>query len=260
MGNYDMRLATVKYSVSEGIAEIRLNRPEVLNAQNRQMVTDLTRSLREAGTDSTVKAVLLTGEGRAFCAGDDLCEAHDLSDIESGLRIVEDLQGVTRIMLRMPKPVIAAVHGYALGAGCEWAMNCDIRIAAEETLFGFPETSVGMAVTNGGTKLLPLLVGLGRAKELVFTGEKFDARKAEQWGLVNRVVPAENLEDEARAMADRILANSSLAVALAKKSLNLGAYQGFEEAMANEKADIALILQTLEAAGRTKDALAKTKA
>jgi 2-(1,2-epoxy-1,2-dihydrophenyl)acetyl-CoA isomerase len=254
-----MELETVKYCVSEGIAEIRLNRPEVLNAQNRQMVTDLLRALRAAEADAKVKAILLMGEGRAFCAGEDLSEEHDLSSIERGLQVVEDLQDVTRILLRMPKPAIAAVHGYALGAGCEWAMNCDIRIAATGTLFGFPETAVGMAVTNAGTKLLPLLVGLGRAKELVFTGEKFDAQKAERWGLVNRVVPAEKLEQAARAMAGQILANSTLAVALAKKSMNLGVYQGFEEVLANEKADIALIIQTLEVSLRIQAALAKTK-
>jgi enoyl-CoA hydratase len=159
----------------------------------------------------------------------------------------------------MPKPVIAAVHGYALGAGCEWAMNCDIRIAAEGTRFGFPEASVGATVTNAGTKLLPLLVGLGRAKELVFTAEKIDAREAERFGLVNRVVPAEMLMETAIDMAAKIARNSALSLALSKKALNQGACQGFEETLEHEARDIAIVLLGMDSAERAKTALAKTK-
>jgi enoyl-CoA hydratase/carnithine racemase len=254
-----MKRETVDYEKKAEIAWIRLNRPDKLNAQNRRLVADFLDALQEAEADAGVRAVIVMGNGRAFCAGDDLSEEHDLSSIEQGLQLIETNQEVTRVILRMPKPVIAAVHGYALGAGCEWALNCDIRIAAEGTRFGFPETGVGLAVTNAGTKLFPLLVGLGRAKELIFTGEKFDAEQAAQWGMVNRIVPPENLEAEAEAMAKRILQNSTLAVALAKKSLNQGAYQGFEEVLANEKADIALLIQTLEAALRSQTVLAETK-
>ena len=159
----------------------------------------------------------------------------------------------------MPKPVIAAIHGYALGAGCEWALNCDIRIAAEGTKFGFPEARVGATVTNAGTKLLPIAVGLSRAKEMVFTTEFIDAAQAEQWGLINRVVAAEDLEQVVLEMAKKIAQNSALSIALSKKALNQGVYLGLEETLAQETRDIALVFQSLEAAHRAKTVLAATK-
>ncbi len=254
-----MQLETVLYDKEDGIAIISFNRPHVLNAQNRQLVSDFLAALRQAEADLEVKALIVRGEGRAFCSGDDLSEEHQITTIEEGLILIETLQDTTRVILRMPKPVIAAVHGYALGAGCEWAMNCDIRIAAKGTKFGFPETSVGMTVTNAGTKLLPILIGLGRAKELVFTAEMIDAEQAEKWGLVNKVVPLEELDGTALDMARRIAQNSSFAVALSKKALNQGIYQGFEETLEQESRDIVLVIQTLEAAERSRRALSKTK-
>jgi enoyl-CoA hydratase len=250
---------TVLYERRDGIALISLNRPDVLNAMNRQLVVDLLAALKAAEADPGVKALILRGEGRAFCSGDDLAEDHRIRSPEEGLRTIGTLQDTTRAIMGMPKPIIAAIHGYALGAGCEWAMNCDIRIAAEGTRFGFPETSVGATVTNAGTKLLPLLVGLGRAKELVFTGDKIDALQAERWGLVNRVVPAETLMESALAMAEQIARNSPIALALSKKALNQGAGQGFEETLEHEARDIAIVLLGLESAERAKAALAATK-
>jgi len=244
-----MQLETVLYDLKDGIAIIRLNRPDVLNAQNRQLVSDFLTALKEAEVDTQVKVVIIKGEGRAFCSGDDLNEEMNFT-MDQGFNVVEIMHDTTRTIMRMPKPVIAAVHGYALGAGCEWAMNCDIRIAAEGAKFGFPETSVGMAVTNAGTKLLPLLIGLGRAKELVFTGQRIDADKALDWGLVNKVVPLEELENTAIEMAKKMMQNSSLSIALSKKSLNQGVVLGFEETMQQESQDIMLVMQTFEASMR----------
>jgi enoyl-CoA hydratase/carnithine racemase len=252
-------LETVLYEKTEGIAVISLNRPKVLNAQNRQLVSDFLSALKAAEADPEVTAVIVRGEGRAFCAGDDLSEDHCISDPQEGFRMIDTLQDTTRAIMGMPKPVIAAVHGYALGAGCEWAMNCDIRIAAEGTRFGFPEASVGATVTNAGTKLLPLLVGLGRAKELLFTTEKIDAATAERWGLVNRMVPQEKLMEAAMDTARKISRNSLLSIALSKKALNQGACQGFEETLEQEARDIAIVLMGMESAERAKAALAKTK-
>jgi len=254
-----MQLETILYDKKDGIAIIRFNRPEVLNAQNRQLVSDFLAALKQAEADLEVRAVIVKGEGRAFCSGDDLSEEHQITTIEEGLMLIETLQDTTRTILKMPKPVIAAVHGYALGAGCEWCMNCDIRIAAKGTKFGFPETGVGMTVTNAGTKLLPILIGLGRAKEMVFTTEMIDAEQAEKWGLVNKVVPLEELEKTALDMAGKIAQNSSLAIALSKKALNQGVYQGFEETLEQEAKDIALVIQTLEATERSRAAFEKTK-
>jgi enoyl-CoA hydratase/carnithine racemase len=254
-----MQLETVLYNKKEAVAVISFNRPKVLNAQNRQLVVDFLAALKQAEADPGVKVVIVRGEGRAFCSGDDLSEDHSMTSMEQAFQIIKTLQESTRAIMGMPKPVIAAVHGYALGAGCEWAMNCDIRIAAEGTKFGFPETKVGAAVTNAGTKLLPLLVGLGRAKEMVFTCDFIDAAQAENWGLVNRVVPLADLEETVMAMAEKITQNSALSLALSKKALNQGVYQGFEETLENETRDIALVIQTAEAAERAKAVLGATK-
>jgi len=254
-----MELETIIYTQKDGIAMISFNRPEKLNAQNRRLVEDFLAALKAAEADPEIKAVIVKGEGRAFCAGDDLSEEKRFDSIENAMQIVETLQDTTRIILRMPKPVIAAIHGYALGAGCEWALNCDIRIAAEGTQFGFPEVRVGGTVTNAGTKLLPLLVGLGRAKQMVFTTDFIDAQTAERWGLVNKVVPLEKLEESALETARHMVQHSSLAIALSKKALNQGVYQGFEETLQQEARDIALVIQTHESSERAKAALAATK-
>jgi enoyl-CoA hydratase len=259
MGEKEMKLETILYTQKDGIAIISFNRPEKLNAQNRQLVEDFLAALQAAEADPEIRAVIVKGEGRAFCSGDDLSEEKHFDSIENAMQILEKLQDTTRIILRMPKPVIAAIHGYALGAGCEWALNCDIRIAAEGTQFGFPEVRVGGTVTNAGTKLLPLLIGLGRAKQMVFTTDFIDAQTAERWGLVNKVVPLEKLEESALETARHIVRHSSLALALSKKALNQGVYQGFEETLLQEARDIALVIQTHESSERAKAALAATK-
>ncbi len=254
-----MKLKTVIYKKKKDIAIISFNRPDKLNAQNRQLVCDFLVALKQAENDQSIKAVIVKGEGRAFCSGDDLSEDHKTDSIYGAFSVIEELQDTTRIIMRMPKPVIAAVHGYALGAGCEWAMNCDLRIAAEGTKFGFPEVRIGATVTNAGTKLLPLLIGLARAKELVFTTEMIDAAQAETWGLVNKVVPVKQVESEAMKLAKKITQHSTTAVALSKKSLNQGVYLGFEDVLNQETKDILMVLQGLESAERAKKALAATK-
>ena len=254
-----MKLETVIYDKRDDIAIISFNRPKVLNAENRQLVRDFLQALKEAQADSDVKAVIVRGEGRAFCAGHDLTEESMGETAEEGLATLETLQDTTRTILRMGKPVIAAVHGYALGAGCEWALDCDIRIAAEGTRFGFPETNVGLTVTNAGTKLLPLLIGLGRAKELVFANEMIDAGQAEQWGMVNKVVPLEELDEMAMDMAKKITQNSTLAIRLSKAALNQGGYQDFEQTLEQESRDAIIAFSCTEAAERSRAALEKTK-
>jgi enoyl-CoA hydratase len=254
-----MQLETVLYEKIDEIAIIKLNRPRVLNAINIQLTHDLHQALAEVALDTSVKGVILKGEGRAFCAGDDLSESPFGIAVEDLLRHVEVLQDTTRMMLNMEKPIVAAVHGYALGAGCEWAMSADIRIAAEGTKFGFPETNVGAGVTNAGTKLLPLLVGIGRAKWMIFSNERIDAHTAEQWGLVNQVVPAGELDAAAMSLIKKIAANSTLSIKLAKKQLNYGTYQDYEQQMELEAHDVVLTLTGMEASMRARAALEKTK-
>jgi len=252
-------METVIYEKVDDIAVIRLNRPKVLNAINVQLTGDMHQVLAEVALDTSVKGVILKGEGRAFCSGDDLSENPLGMPVEDILRHVEVLQDITRIMLNMGKPIVAAVHGYALGAGCEWAMSADIRIAAEGTKFGFPETNVGAGVTNAGTKLLPLLIGIGRAKWMIFSNERIDAHTAEQWGLVNQVVPAEELDKTAIALVKKIAANSTLSIKLAKRQLNYGTYQDYEQQMEMEAHDVVLAITGIEASMRAKAALDKTK-
>jgi len=252
-----MSYKTIIYEVKDEIATIRLNRPEVLNAQNRQLIDEFLQALKVVQAAREVKVIVIKGEGRAFCSGDDLTENRD--KIEETFEIVEALQDTSRIIMTMGKPVIAAVHGYALGGGCEWAMNCDIRIAAEGTKFGFPETSLGATVTNAGTKILPLLVGLGRAKELVFSNEIIDARQAEQWGLVNKVVPLEELDSAALELAKKITKNSTLAIHLSKKALNRSIYEDFEQTLEQEARDITLMFCIAESSERAKVAFDKIK-
>jgi enoyl-CoA hydratase/carnithine racemase len=254
-----MPFETVIYEKAGDVAIIKLNRPKVLNAINMQLTRDVHQALAEAALDTSVKGVILKGEGRAFCAGDDLSENPMGIPTMDVLNHVEVLQDTTRIMLNMGKPVIAAVHGYALGAGCEWAMSADIRIAAEGTKFGFPETNVGAGITNCGTKLLPLLIGIGRAKWMAFTNERIDARTAEQWGLVNFVVPAGEQDSKAMEMIKKIIANSALSIKLTKRQMNYGVYQDYEQQFELEAHDVVLALSGMEAAMRAKAVLDGTK-
>lgn len=235
------KMEFIIYKKTESIAVISFNRPEVLNAANSQLTREFLLALREAEADSEVKVVVLRGEGRAFCAGHDLKEDTAGATLEESMTLIEELQETTRVILRMGKPVIAAVHGYALGAGCEWTMNCDIRIAAEGAKFGFPETGIGTTVTNAGTKLLTLLVGLGRAKELVLTSRMIEAKEAKEWGLVNEVVPLNALEETAMDMARKIAKNPTMSTRLAKAALNQAVNESFEQTLDREARDAMLM-------------------
>lgn len=220
-------VTAVEYERVDAVARVWLNRPERLNAENAELVEALLDALARA-VDERVGAVVLAGRGRAFCAGRDLTAAEDGTP--------ERLQDVTRAVRGASFPVVAAVHGYALGAGCEFALCSDLVIAAEDAVFGFPEVDVGLSVTGGISHVLPLAVGLARAKELVLLGERFGAAQAERLGLVNRVVPGEDLQDEALALAQRLATKPAQALALAKAALDHGAQSTFEEALALEVA------------------------
>ena len=244
---------TVLYERRGAVAFISLNRPEKLNAQNRAMTQELLSALRRAEADPGVTSIILGGEGRAFCAGHDLSEATLPSTLEEHIADVEVLQEITATIVKMGKPVIAAVHGYAIGAGCEWAMNCDMIIAAEGTRFGFPETSLGSAVSNGGTKILPLLIGLLRAKEMILLNRVIDADLALNWGLVNRVVPPESLRAEATAVAEKIGLSPALANRLAKSAINQALHLDIGQALRMELNDMVITSLTGEFGPRGGD-------
>ncbi len=222
-----MKLETIIYEKQDEIAWIKFNRPNALNAENDQLAREFPLALEEARKDPDIKVIILKGEGRAFCAGADVKEQTIPKTEEEKREHVRRLQNTAQFVRDLGKPIIAAVHGYALGAGCEYAMICDIRIAAEGAKFGFPEASVGAPVTTAGTQILPRLVGLGRAKELIFTSEMIDAKEAERIGLVNKVVPLAELEKTSVDMAKKIAKNSTLAIRLLRGILD----RSFESSM-----------------------------
>jgi len=234
----------VLYRKDGKIAVISFNRPERLNAVNTTLLRELMAGLQEARKDPGVSVVVLTGEGRAFCAGEDLKETSEGKDPATWIEETERYQEVARIILKLGKPIIAAVPGYALGAGCEFAMCCDIRIAADEAFFGFPETGVGLTVTTAGTKLLTQLVGLGKAKELVFTGEFVDAGTAERIGLANRVVPRDRLMEEALETARKIAERSPLSLKLSRIALDQGMESSLEQTLELEACHLMLCIQS----------------
>jgi enoyl-CoA hydratase len=204
----------------EGIAVIKLNRPKVMNAMNKQLWVDFQVALEDVKKDPDMKVLIVTGEGRAFSTGADLKESKNRT-VEQYRDYLVELQETSRKIIRFEKPTIAAINGYALGSGYELALACDIRIAAEEAQIGSPEARVTSSVTGGAMRLVQDLIGPGKAKELLFTAEYIDGKEAETIGLVNRSVPQERLMDEAREMARKIAKNSSFSITMIKRGLNM---------------------------------------
>lgn len=193
--------------LGDGVQKIALNRPHRLNAIVPELLDDLIAALDAANEDDKVGAILLTGEGRAFCAGDDLKEFASQATDEAGTTAyIERIQDVTRALVLGARPVIGAIRGWAVGGGLEWVINCDFAIAAQGTRFFFPEISLGVFVTGGVTELLPRLVGLQRAREMILLGEKFDADQAKDWGLLRDVVADAALLPTATDLARRLAA------------------------------------------------------
>jgi len=222
---------TVLYHREGRVGIITLNRPHRLNAINVHLLRAFMGHLETAREDGEAAAIVLTGAGRAFCAGEDLKETAAGKDTAAWMEETSRLQEIQRLVMKLGKPLIAAVKGYALGGGCEFAMSCDIRIAAESATFGFPETGVGLTVTTAGTKLLTQIVGLGKAKELIFTGDFIDAEEARIIGLANRVVPEGSLMEESIAMAEKIASRSPLALRLSRIAIDQGLDAGFEQTL-----------------------------
>ncbi|KKM12860.1 crotonase [Clostridiales bacterium PH28_bin88] len=218
----------------DGIAVLTINRPKALNALNAQTFYEMAEALEKIANDPEIKVLILTGAGeKSFVAGADIVYMKDFGGVE-GREFALLGQRVMNMIEKLPQPVIAAVNGYALGGGCELAMCCDIRIAAENARFGQPEVALGVIPGFAGTQRLPRLVGKAVAKELLLTGEQIPAERAWQVGLVNHVVPASELLARAKAMAKRISANGQLAVKFAKEAVNNGLEMDVDRAMAYE--------------------------
>jgi enoyl-CoA hydratase/carnithine racemase len=217
-----LALANVQYEKKGSIAYVTVNRPKVLNALNTPTWSDLQAAFGEAKADASLHGVILTGAGdKAFIAGADISElAHvDAYDAEESSRFG---QGVLDLIENLGKPVIAAVNGFALGGGCETAMACTMRIAAEHARFGQPEVKLGLLPGGGGTQRLPRLVGKGRALQLILTGETISAQEAYRIGLVNEVVPAADLIARAETILKQISANAPIAVKFSLEAANRG--------------------------------------
>ncbi len=208
-------------SVEDAIATLTINRPEVRNALNLATVQECHAALQALAADQTVGVLIITGAGdTAFVSGADINDIRD-RDLADGLAAINS--SLFSVVERFPRPTIAAVNGYALGGGCELALACDIRIAADTAKFGQPELGLGIIPGAGATQRLPRIVGLGLAKHLVLTGEIIDAPRALDIGLVTSVVPAAELSAQARELARRILRQGPLAARLAKLALNASA-------------------------------------
>lgn len=203
---------TLLFDLKDGIAFVTVNRPDRLNALTNEVITELGQVARQAGTDSSIRAVILTGTGnKAFIAGADITELAQV-DVELARELSRKGSNIFRLFERLQKPVIAAVNGFALGGGCELALACHVRIASENAKFGQPEVKLGTTPGYGGTVRLPRLIGKGRAIELLTTGAMIDAAEAYRIGLVNRVVPLDRLLGETEALARAMLEQGPLAV------------------------------------------------
>ena len=216
-----MEYEHILFEVKDGIGYVTMNRPEALNALNLEVVAELDDLFHRVDEDETVKVVIITGAGRSFIAGADIEEMGRLTGAE-GREMVITGHKLMDMIENNRKPVIAARQGFSLGGGNELAMSCDIRIASEKAKFGQPEVGLGIIPGYGGTQRLPRLVGKGMAKKLILGAETIDAQEAYRIGLVDQVVPAEELMETAEALAKKICGMAPIAIDVAKSAINNG--------------------------------------
>jgi len=236
----------VLLQVAEGIATVTINRPKALNALNVDVLLRLREVLLECGARDDVRVVILTGAGeKSFVAGADIAAMKTMTPRQA-LAFAELGQGVFLAIESLPKPVIAAVNGFALGGGAELAISCDIILASEKAKFGTPEVNLGVFPGFGGTQRLARLVGKARAKEIVFTGEMFDAARALAIGLINRMCPPEGLMEEAKNLARAIMAKGPVAVGLAKQAMESGFDLDLEKGLLIERTLFAQCFDTAD--------------
>ena len=229
-----MELSNVILEKDGRIAIVTINRPKALNALNSETLMEIDSVIGEIEKDDEILAVVLTGAGeKAFVAGADISEMKDMSTVQ-GRKFGILGNKVFRRLENLEKPVIAALNGFTLGGGCELAMACDIRLASTKTKVGQPEVGLGITPGFGGTQRLARLVGMGMAKELIYTGKIVGADEALRIGLVNRVVEPENLLAEAKALANTIAAQAPIAVSLCKAAINKGMQTDIDTALAYE--------------------------
>jgi enoyl-CoA hydratase len=213
---------TILFQKADGIATVTLNRPDSLNALNSDVYNELYDVFEAIEHDEEVRVVILTGSGeKAFAAGSDVVEMQNMNTLEIQ-KFVATIRKASDRVYTLTKPTIAAIHGYALGGGCELSMCCDLRICSEKARFGQPEINLGLIPGACGTQRLPRLIGVAKAKEMIFLGDMIKADEALNLGLVNKVVPPENLMDEAVEWAKKLAGKSGPILAMAKMAINTG--------------------------------------
>ncbi len=255
-----MPFTTLLFDLAGGIARVTINRPDKLNALNGTVIAELDEAVERIRTDSAIQAVLLTGAGtKAFVAGADIAEIEGQGAMDGRARALAG-QRMMRRLEQCGKPVVAAVNGFALGGGCELAMACHLRVASEAARFGQPEVKLGIGPGYGGTVRLPRLVGRGRALELLLTGAMIGAEEAWRIGLVNRVVPADQLLAESERLLRTILENGPLAVRACLELVDAGLEISVDEALRLEAAYFGLLSATADMREGTRAFLEKRQA
>jgi len=241
-----MAFKTIILEKKEKIAYLTLNRPDVMNAISEELINETMEAVVQIEQDEEILVLVITGAGKAFMAGADIAELSRMRPYRLhkwNHLIVDNLNALERLR----QPVIAAINGFALGGGLELAMACDIRIASEKAKVGLPEVTLGITPGAGGTQRLPRLVGKGLAMELLLTGKMIDAQEAYRIGLVNKVVPAEELMQATEEMANRIIANGPIAVQLVKDAVYVGTELPLEAAIEYGHKNVVLSIDTEDA-------------
>ncbi|MBN2621030.1 enoyl-CoA hydratase/isomerase family protein [candidate division WOR-3 bacterium] len=241
-----MEYKNIIITTEPGVGIVTINRPDVLNAVNVETIVEIEHAIREFSEKKDVPVIIITGAGKSFVSGSDISRLVKMDALQAreysaiGQRVLTLIEHTERV-------TIAAVNGFALGSGCEIAMACDIRVASEKAKFGQPEVKLGLIPGHAGTQRLARLIGLGKAKELIFTGDIIDAQEAFRIGLVNTVVPPETLMDATRAMAQKIIAAGPTAVRVAKTVLNRGSDAPMATAQSYEMEAFSILFSTSEA-------------
>lgn len=244
-----MTYETIEYELKDGVAELRLNRPDMLNSFNVQMHQEVREVIDQVESDKTIRCLLLTANGRGFCAGQDLNDravAPGDEAVDLGHSVETYYNPLVRSLTNMPKPVVCAVNGVAAGAGANIALACDIVLAARSASFIESFCKIGVIPDSGGTWHLPRLIGLPRARGLALTGEKISAEKAESWGMIWRCVDDEQLLTEARALAQHFATQPTKGLGFIKQALKASAANTLEDQLELEK-------ELMRAAGKTSD-------
>jgi enoyl-CoA hydratase/carnithine racemase len=229
---------TLLSTIEKGVLTLTLNRPAKLNAIDNALAAALLGELQAAADDTDVRVIRLRGNGRAFCAGRDISAPPTERDLEL-------VQGVAVAIVRHPKPVVAAVHGWTVGAGFEWMMDADLVVTADDARFKLPEASIGVFVTGGLVATLPAIVGLSRAKAMMLLGQEIGARQAVDWGLAHRAVPSDQLDEISMAACQRLAALDTTVVAHYKRVLNAIGLERFDRAIEEESNATRLLVKAV---------------